>query len=62
MIDNGRTEQRTVCGVKILLPGTESTGFSPVGHLTDQILNGLRKRDDRRDQEEENDGQVTDSD
>ena len=49
--------KREVAGIKIALPGTESTGFSPIGHLTDQIVDGLRnRRDDRRDQEEENNG------
>ena len=31
-------------GITISLPATESTGFSPVGHLTDQIFQGLRER------------------
>ena len=32
-------------GITISLPGTESTGFSPVGRLTDQIIDGLRERE-----------------
>ena len=38
-------ERRTESGIVINLPGTESTGFSPVGHLTDQIIDGLRERE-----------------
>ena len=38
-------ERRTESGIVINLPGTESTGFSPVGRLTDQIIDGLRERE-----------------
>lgn len=44
MTDNGRTERRTVCGIVITLSATESTGFSLIGHLTDQIFQGLKER------------------
>lgn len=37
-------ERRTESGIVIILPGTESTGFSPVGHLTDQIFQELKER------------------
>ena len=32
-------------GITISLLGTESTGFSPVGRLMDQIIDGLRERE-----------------
>ena len=32
---------RDIAGIVIELPGTEATGFSPVGHLTDQIMEGF---------------------
>ena len=44
MTNNVRTERRTVCGIVITLSATESTGFSPVGHLTDQMFQELKER------------------
>jgi len=40
-----RSNIRVVHGITIILPGTESTGFSPVGRLMDQIIDGLRERE-----------------
>ena len=37
-------ERRTESGIVIILPGTEATGFSPVGRLTDQIFQGLKEQ------------------
>ena len=44
-MDFKRPDIRMVNGIVITLSATESTGFSPVGHLTDQIVDGLRKRE-----------------
>ena len=38
-----RSNIRMVNGITITLSATESTGFSPVGHLTDQIVDELRE-------------------
>ena len=40
-----RPDIRMVNGITITLSATESTGFSPVGHLTNRIVDGLRKRE-----------------
>lgn len=44
MTNNVRTERRTVCGIVITLSATESTGFSPVGHIVNQIVDGLKEQ------------------
>lgn len=31
-------------GITVCLPGTESTGFSPVGHIVNQIVDGLKEQ------------------
>ena len=38
-------ERRTESGIVINLPGTESTGFSLIGHIVGQIVDGLRERE-----------------
>ena len=40
-----RSDIRRVNGITISLSATEATGFSPVGRLTDQIIDGLRERE-----------------